>query len=252
MFMRLVQAKVDPDRLQTVAQRYEERIIPELQKIPGCLCLTLMQSARHPDECLSMTLWETREDVENYEKSGLYQDLLDEIRPFLSETSAWKIELTKDLKLEYKPIHEEPVVKGFPVVVQTDSDICAREEPRLMHTRIVSIKTRPGKHDEFRELYASVIAPALRNVKGCRYAYLTDGSPDENEALSVTIWDSREDAENYERSGLFDHLTEKVKHTFSELFQWKMALEREPSRKAHTSDDLAVEHYRIVAGRRFR
>ncbi len=251
MFMRLVQAKVDPEKLRDFRLRYEGRIIPELQRIPGCLCVTLMQSEQHPDECVSMTLWETEEDAVSYEKSGLFTDFLENMRPYLSLSSQWKVELTRELKLEYKPVPEEPVVKAYPVVVQTDAGICGREESDRMHTRIVSIKTRPGKLEEFRRLYTTTILPALRGVKGCRYAYLIESGEQQNEALSVTIWDSREDAENYERSGLFDQLTQKVKHTFSELYQWKMALEGESSRKVRTSEDLSVEHYHIVVGKRF-
>jgi heme-degrading monooxygenase HmoA len=70
--------------------------------------------------------------------------------------------------------------------------------------------------------------------------------------ISVTIWNSKEDADKYERSGLFEELIEKVKHTFSELFQWKMALEKDVQGRINTSGDLKVAHYNMVMGRRFR
>jgi heme-degrading monooxygenase HmoA len=105
---------------------------------------------------------------------------------------------------------------------------------------------------EFRNIYGSEIIPTLKKTKGCRFAYLTENIQEEDDAISVTIWDSKEDADNYEKSGVFEDLTEKVKHTFSNLFQWKMALEKDSQgSKISTSADLKVSHYTMVAGRNF-
>lgn len=252
MFMRVVQMKINPDKLGGFRRHYDEKILPELQKVPGCLCASLMQSDHHPDEFVSMTLWDKQNHAESYEQGGLFQKLLAESRPFLNDSSEWKIQLTKDFTLEYQPVAEEPIVKSFRVVEQKNSDVCAAEEAQLMYMRIVSVIIKPEKLDEFKQLYRDEIIPALRAVKGCRYAYLSESIKEANEVFSVTIWDSKNDAENYESSGLFDELKEKVKHTFSELYQWKMALEKESSKILTTSDDLKVDYYSIVAGRSFQ
>ena len=39
----------------------------------------------------------------------------------------------------------------------------------------------------------------------------------------------------------FDELTEKVKHTFSEIYQWKMHLEKETGRHVVTSSEINIE-----------
>ncbi|MFQ5584099.1 MAG: antibiotic biosynthesis monooxygenase family protein, partial [Calditrichia bacterium] len=120
-----------------------------------------------------------------------------------------------------------------------------------MYVRIVSAKIQPGKMEEFRNLYSTEIIPALRETPGCRYAFLTENLQEENEIISVTIWDSKEDAQYYEESGRFEELTKKVAHTLSSLYQWKMALQKKTGERVKTSDDLKVTHYNVVTGKKF-
>ena len=67
----------------------------------------------------------------------------------------------------------------------------------------------------------------------------------------VTIWDSQEAAEQYESSGQYLACLTKLKHTFSRLYQWKMALERDKDLQVKTSDDVSLSHYTVVAGKCF-
>lgn len=82
--------------------------------------------------------------------------------------------------------------------------------------------------------------------------YFRNYLQEENKVFSVTMWDSKNDAENYERSGFFDELKEKVKYTFSELYRWKMAREKASSKIKATSDDQKVDYCSIVIGRSFQ
>lgn len=252
MYMRVVQEKINPDKIQGFRKLYDERIIPALQKLPGCFCASLMQSDQHLDEYISLTLWEQKKHVEAYEQSGLFQKLHAEAKPYLSGSSEWKIQLSEDFTLEYEPVEEEPIVKSFPIVAHTNANICSKEESQFMYMRVVSVKLQPGKLEEFKQLYRGEIIPALRAVKGCLYAYLTESFKEKNEVISVTFWDRKEDADHYEKSGLFDKLTEKVKHTFSELYQWKLALEKDLGKILATSEDLKVNYYSTVTGKRFK
>ena len=67
--MRLVQAKYKPDSLSKIRQIYNESIIPRLQTMPGCLCVCLIKSELQTDEGISLTLWDSKEQAEDYEKS---------------------------------------------------------------------------------------------------------------------------------------------------------------------------------------
>ena len=251
MYMRLLQIKIKPEKLPELQQVYETKVIPALQNLPGCRHASLIHGAHHTDECISLTLWDSQENAEAYAQSGLFQQLFQAAQPFLADSSEWKIQLSAELKLEYLPVIEEPVVKSYDVDAATDAQALPQAQTAFMYLRIVSAKITPGKLEEFRRLYAEEIIPALRSVPGCRYAFLTESLETQNEVISVTIWDSRQEAQNYEQSGLFEQLTQKVKHTFSELYQWKMALEQAQRGQAATSEDLTVKHYRVVTGESF-
>ena len=138
------------------------------------------------------------------------------------------------------------------MTAQTNSEVPPQDAGGRMYLRIVSAKVRPEKMEELRRIYSDEIIPALQATRGCRYAYLTQGIEETNEAISVTIWNSKEDADAYEKSGVFADLLERVKHTFAEVYQWKMALEREFRGAVVSSEDYGVEGYSIVAGKRFR
>ncbi len=257
MYMRFVQVKIKPEKLAQMRKLYEERVIPQLQTSAHCLYAGLIASSQQHDECISLTLWENQADAEAYEKSGLYQKLVEESKPFFADSSEWKVHLSKDLTMEYEPVPEEPVVKSFEVASSRKSGIIPiakdKPNPAQLHVRLVSAKIQPGKMDEFKQLYNNDVLPVLRTVDGCRYAYLMEGMKEQNEIVSVTIWDTQADAERYESSGTFDALKKKVQHTFSGLYQWKMRLEKYSTNKqAGTSDDLTVHDYNVVTGQSFQ
>jgi quinol monooxygenase YgiN len=185
MFMRLVQVKVKPETLAAIPKLYNERIIPVLRQTPGCLFAGLIRSNDRPEESISLTLWDTPEHAEEYERSGLFQKLLHDAKPYLADASEWRIQLSKDLTLEYAPVQEEPVVKSYNVAASSGDPELTPEHTPQMFVRIVSARLQPGKTEEFARLYAGEILPTLRRVPGCRYAFLTEGI--ENEVLSISI-----------------------------------------------------------------
>jgi quinol monooxygenase YgiN len=251
--MRLVQTKVKPDGLEMMKEHYDKNILPALQRSAGCLYACLMRSARRPEEIISMTLWETQPHADAYEKSGQFRQLMDGAKPYLADTSEWKIQLTKEMTLEYAPVPEEPTVSSYAVSATSDTHTqVPGDQASDTYLRIVSVKLKPGKLDEYKRLYESEIIPALQATKGCRHAYLTTPAGEGNEAISITIWDRKTDAEAYERSGLFEKLLEKTKHLYSELFQWKMHLDHQHPGQSATSEDIQVQGYSVVTGRSFQ
>jgi heme-degrading monooxygenase HmoA len=251
MFMRLVQFKIKTDQLSGLRQEYETVVVPALGDIDGCRFAGLIHSARNPDECMSLTLWNTPDHIEAYERSGKYAELLKGLEPYFSDSSKWKIQLSEDSTLEYAPVPEEPVVHANPIGAAMDNNAPGQLPRDTMYLRIVYITIKPGMLDEFRTIYNEEIIPTLRSVQGCRIAYLTESIENREQIYSVTIWDSQADAEKYETSGQFDELTGKIRHTFSELFQWKMELDKQVGGQTATSEDLTIESYAIVTGRNF-
>ena len=251
MFMRLLQVRIKPDSVASLPALYNAKVLPELQKSGGCLYGSLIRSVRHPEECISMTLWDTREHSEAYEQSGIFQKLLQQAESHFSDSLEWRVQLSKDLTLEYSPLQDEPVVNSYRVVsASTDGSVQTLGTDR-MYVRILSITLHPGRLEEFAHLYNEQILTTLRSVQGCRYAFLTEGIEERNEVLSVTIWNSKQDADRYELTGIFDQLKMKVQHTFSELYQWRLVADGGLDKRMATSDDLALVEYNVVAGKSF-
>ena len=222
MYMRMLQVKIRKDELPGLAKLYEERIIPALQKTGGCLYACLMQSINQSGDGISMTLWRSEEDASRYERSGLFMQLVAEARPFFADATEWKLQLTKEFTLEYAPEPAEPTVKSYSVPTTSGSTVPTKEKMFHAFVRIVSLHLKPGRLEEYKQLYEYNIVPALLATNGCRFSCLSTPTNESNEAISVTLWNSRADAEQYERSGKFNELLQRVKHTLSDLSQLRM------------------------------
>jgi len=251
MFLRLVQAKVDPAKSQEFGKVYAEEIIPALQGAKGCLYAGLWQSVRSLEEMVSLTLWASQKYVDQYEQSGLYEKLLGKSRPFFLERDEWKLQLSEDLRLEYGPVTEDPVVKSY-----DDASKSRKAVPKPIHAvcpffRIVSMVAQPGRIDDFKGVYYNDVLPALREVPGCCYVQLAQSVRNPNEFISFTVWKSERDAEAYESSGMFAQLVGMLKPTLSALFQWKMEEGDDSGQHTATSEDLLVHGYRNVTGMAF-
>lgn len=250
MVMRLVHLTIKPKALHELQRFYEQDVLPALQKTEGCLYACLIQSVQHTDECVSLTLWDTPEDADKYVKGDLFRGLWDKVHEFLAESNEWKIQLTAEGVLDYQPAVEEPIVESHQIA--TEAPGSQLQPSSLFYLRIFSMKVLPDRHGDLNRIYHAEIIPALLQTKGCRFAYLTESIKDKNEFFSITIWNSKEDADVYEASPLFTVLKDKIKHTFVDMIQWKMGLSSERSGRTVTSDDLAVKGYTFVTGKSFR
>lgn len=251
MYMRFLQLNIESGYQTMLHQFYEKVVIPELQAVPGCRFASLIQSRQRADDFFSMTLWDTRENAEAYNKSEIYKTLLEMVKPMLAESTEWKVNLSESLELQYQPAAEVPVLKEYTVREKGAPSHEIPAQNQQLFVRIFSIKIQKGKSEEGLQIYRRDILPVLLNTPGCRSAFLVESFQNPEDVVSVTMWDSREDAENYEKSGLFAELVEKVAHILSPLFQWKMDLARSYSRPVKTSDDGRLDSYFMVTGKQF-
>ena len=251
MLVRLVELTVRYGQQSDLEAAYRYAVIPTMETTDGCLFAGLLQSLDCAEEFCSLTLWSSEDDARAYEESGTFEKLLNRARPYLEESAEWKIQLSRDDTLEYGPVRSEPVVKSYPV------GKLAKPPPENVpgtkgYLRVLSLKLKPDMKKEFRDIYKREIQPALEVALGCRYAFLVDNVQRQNEMLSFTIWDDLESVEAYEQGGTFDHLVQKVEHTLSQLYQWKMALSRRSATTTVTSDDIGISTFTLVAGKRFK
>ncbi len=250
MYMRFVRLILKEGRFNDLRKYYDRRVIPALQDTRGCLFVSLLQPTEGDNECVSLTLWSSQKRAEEYENSGLYDELLDESDDFLAESSEWRVQLTGDHGGEDGPRLQEPEVEAFPVEIATESgEIDDAELPHLF-LRIVAVRIDPGRFEELRARYNEEVVPALLATPGCLAVFLVEGVSVHSRALSVTVWDSEQKAVRYEMSGAFDRLTTRMSEYFSGLYQWKLSLVQSRDREEVTGRDLDVSGYRIVTGRR--
>lgn len=250
MFMRLLQLKLKPDFVEEFKFFYEQTVYPELQNLPGCVFAGLIKSTPQPDEFISFTFWKTQALAEEYETSGPFKKLFGQAKSYLAESEEWKVHLSEDMELQYGPVENEPVIKKYLVSAKNEDDTILSHSAN-MFIRVLSLIIQEDKVEEFMKLYSEIVIPELNATKGCRNVFLTESVNSSNEFISVTIWDKKEDAIEYELGGKYLALTNKIKHTFSKLYLWRMSLEKEQGQKVKTSDDFKVEHYKIITGKNF-
>jgi heme-degrading monooxygenase HmoA len=249
MFMRIVHLRLDPNRLLELRRMYPALIIAELSHTPGCLYAGLLQSVDHVDIGISLTLWNSGADAESYEKTGAYRRLLDQSRPYLAESPEWTVHMSDDMQLEYAPVEAEPVISRYESSGEADPSVFSPTGKGRLFLRILSLHVRHGMLEEFTSLYREEIIPGLRRVPGCRFAFLTGQKNDSHELISVTIWNSKSDAEQYEKHGEFADMNERVGHTLENSTRWKT--DEQGVERVLGSDDMTVSGYALVVGQFF-
>ncbi len=246
MFMRTVKMHVKLDHVDRFQSAYENTILPAFAKTPGCRYAALFQSTHNPEDCISLTFWTNSEDARQFEQSGAYDKLIKVLSPHFSESSELQIRLTKDLKLEYAAPIDEPEIRKFEV------DTPDADTGKEVFLRMVSLKFRSEKVNEFKKHYTEKVIPVLRGVQGCRRAFLAAPADNPNELISVTEWESEQAAQAYEHGGQFDALLESQRHFFTGLSDWSMTKQKGSKGKVATSDDVVVDHYVLLTGWSFQ
>jgi hypothetical protein len=74
-----------------------------------------------------------------------------------------------------------------------------------MFARSVSFHLKPGRSAEFTQLFDTQIVPMLRKQTGFQDE-IALVAPDGADAVAISVWDLKENAENYARSGYPDVL----------------------------------------------
>jgi heme-degrading monooxygenase HmoA len=251
MFIRIVEATVRSEEISRLEYVYSEILIPALENIKGCIFAGLLKNLEQPKQYISLTIWESESAAGDYVESGKFERNVDQVRPLLEDSSEWKIQLSRDNMIEYSPVSSNPVVKSYPVE-EKESPITDEVSKGRSHLRIISFKVKEGGRKDFAEIYNSEILPELKAVEGCKYAFLVDNSENDGEMLSISIWDSLEHIRLYEDDGISDQFMSKLSHTLGDLYQWKMALDNQSSSKTFTSQDVGIDKYTLITGKKFR
>jgi quinol monooxygenase YgiN len=82
MYLRLTFFKAKPGIMEELRNLYNNEVIPTHKKNQGNRFVHLLGRLDAPDEGISVTAWDTQADLDAYERSGVYERLLDKFRAF--------------------------------------------------------------------------------------------------------------------------------------------------------------------------
>ena len=69
-FLRLSWGKLKPGSWDEFEKHYNEQVAPKASTVKGLQVRALLPSSDAPDEGLSLTMWDTLDDMRDYERSG--------------------------------------------------------------------------------------------------------------------------------------------------------------------------------------
>jgi len=252
MHMRFVRLKIKEEKIWDAQKFYEERVFPKLEETDGCLFASLLQGTVHGEDYISMTVWTSEEAAGKYEHGDVFDRLLDESDELLQEAEEWATDLPgAGDAVVFTGI--EPEIEKWDTARPADEELLERVGEGHVYVRMVAVRLRRGAFDEFERRFEEEVRPILTETPGCLGVFLVAGAGDATRVLSVTMWAREEDAVRYGLSGEFERLTLRLKDTFSDLYQWNVALSGNPVTSDTTgSRGLDVEGYQLVVGRKLK
>jgi quinol monooxygenase YgiN len=79
-FVRIGQFKALPGTTDALRQIYETQAIPAIRQASGNISALLLQQHQSPEPFMAITIWNTQDDAEAYDKSGQALEMVNKIR----------------------------------------------------------------------------------------------------------------------------------------------------------------------------
>jgi heme-degrading monooxygenase HmoA len=90
MYVRMTFFKTKTGKIDELRNLYVNEVIPAHKDHKGIRFVHLLESLDNKDEGISITAWDTKGDLEAYQKSGDYQKLVDKFRETLASEPAFR------------------------------------------------------------------------------------------------------------------------------------------------------------------
>ena len=84
-----------------------------------------------------------------------------------------------------------------------------------MFVRLTYLGFLPEKIDEAKKIYNDELVPVVKRQKGNIDCRMLEPVDMEDDYISMTVWDNKEDAAAYQASGIYKQLVEKVQALYS-------------------------------------
>lgn len=94
--VRMVSLKFKEGKVKEFKKHYEEKVIPVLRSVNGCLTAFLAAPADSPNELISVTEWESENAAQAYEHGGQFDAILESQRHFFSGLYDWGMKRQKE------------------------------------------------------------------------------------------------------------------------------------------------------------
>jgi heme-degrading monooxygenase HmoA len=91
MVVRLTYFNFIPGKIEELKKFYNEVAIPTVKKQKGNLDCRLLEPENPNEEYISMTVWENQLDATAYESTGVYKQLVDQVRKFFAKEPVLKV-----------------------------------------------------------------------------------------------------------------------------------------------------------------
>jgi len=82
---------------------------------------------------------------------------------------------------------------------------------RIRFARRAVLRAKPEKVDEFLSTMKDEVNPQLSKEKGIRRVYLLRDANRQNEFVSLTLWNTKSDADAYESTGHFSANKDRIR-----------------------------------------
>jgi quinol monooxygenase YgiN len=73
------------------------------------------------------------------------------------------------------------------------------------------LSVQPEKINEMRKIFNELLVPTLKGHKGNVDLFLLEPRDKHDDFVTVTMWQNKSDAEDYERSGKYAEFSKKIK-----------------------------------------
>ncbi len=90
MYIRMTFFKLKIGQMQALRELYNREVIPAHKSHKGIRFVHLLESLDNKDEGISVTAWDTKADVEAYERSGDYEKLVTKFQEMYAEPPVLK------------------------------------------------------------------------------------------------------------------------------------------------------------------
>jgi heme-degrading monooxygenase HmoA len=99
-----------------------------------------------------------------------------------------------------------------------------------MIVRLTFISFLPQNLEQAKKIYNEEVVPVIKKQKGNIDCKLLEPIEKTDDYISMTTWETREDADAYHTSGVYRDLVEKVRNNFS----------KDPVLKVYTTESILV------------